>query len=90
MRKFIEIIKIFLLIVYIVKQKQKMFVKFIKIFYGFSKFSENRIFEILIIYKPSQGPCEVPYKIWARSVQPFYRLLDGNRQTNRQANFFFN
>ena len=47
----------------------------------FSTFNENRIvsckfFEIFIIYKPSLGTCEVPHKIWARSVQPFWRLLN--------------
>ena len=27
-----------------------------------------------------------PTKIWARSVQPFWRLLDANKQTDRQTN----
>ena len=34
-------------------------------------FSWRLIFEILIIHKPSLGSCEVPLKMWARSVQPF-------------------
>jgi len=29
------------------------------------KFYWRQIFEILIIYKPSLEPCEIPYKIWA-------------------------
>ena len=50
------------------------------------KFYENQhfrrqIFQILSILKPSLGSCEVPHKIWARLVQPFWRLLT---QTNRQ------
>jgi len=27
---------------------------------------------------------DVPQKIWARSVQPFWRLLDTNKQTDKQ------
>ena len=30
------------------------------------------------------GSCEVPHKIWVRSVQPFCRLLNKNGQTNKQ------
>ena len=51
---------------------------------NFQKFNENQIFEILIIHKPSLGPREVPHKIWARLVQPFGRLLDTNKQTDKQ------
>ena len=29
------------------------------------------------------GSREVPYKIWARSVQPFQRLLDTNGQADK-------
>ena len=32
--------------------------------------------KILNICNPSLGTCEVPHKIWARSAQPFWRLLD--------------
>ena len=35
-----------------------------------------------MILKPSLGSLDVPQKIWARSVQPFCRLLDTNRQTD--------
>jgi len=42
------------------------------------------MFEILIIHKPSLGSCEVPQQIWARLVQPFWRLLDTNKQTDTQ------
>ena len=38
----------------------------------------------MIIHKPSLGSLDVPQKIWARSVQPFWRLLDSNRQTDKQ------
>ena len=44
----------------------------------------RQIFKISIIHKPSLLSHDVPQKIWARSVQPFWRLLDTNRQTNRQ------
>ena len=33
---------------------------------------------------PFMGSREIPQKIWARSVQSFWRLLDTNRQTNKQ------
>jgi len=80
------------LFVYIVKQNKK--------FRGFSQkisrifkilknlmtieFWWRQIFEILIIDKPSLESLDVPQKIWARSVQLFWRLLDTNRQTDRQ------
>ena len=44
----------------------------------------RQIFEILMIHKPSRETPDVPRKIWARSVQPFWRFLDTNRQTDRQ------
>ena len=46
----------------------------------------RQIFEILIIYKPSPWSHVVPQKIWARSVQPCWPLLDTNKQANRQTN----
>jgi len=49
------------------------------------KFCWRQIFEILIIHKPSLGSRVVPHKIWSRSVQPFCRLLNTNKQTPRQA-----
>ena len=70
------IVNIFSLYVYIVKQKQKMFADFINKFREFSKFNDN--------FWSFMGTCEVPHKMWARSVQPFWRLLDTNRQTNKQ------
>jgi len=39
---------------------------------------------IFIIHKPSLWPRDVPQKIWARSFQPFWRLLDTNKQTDTQ------
>ena len=61
------------------KTKQKSF----KIFKNLMKieFWWSQIFEILIIHKPFLGPREVPHKIWAWSVQPFW--LDTNRQTDK-------
>ena len=44
-----------------------------------------------IVHKHSLGSCEVPQKSWARSVQPFWLLLDTkkpDRQTNRQASIY--
>jgi len=38
----------------------------------------------LQVHKPSLGSSKVPHKIWTRSVQPFWRLLDTNKQTNTQ------
>ena len=43
----------------------------------------------MIIYKPSLGSREVPQKIMARSVQPLWRLLDTNKQTDRQAKYIY-
>ena len=39
---------------------------------------------IFIIHKPSLWSRDVPQKIRARSVQPFWRLLDTNKQTPKQ------
>jgi len=69
------------------KTKQtKKFADFNKTFRRFSKFSKiefwwRQIFKISIFHKPSLGSLDVPQKIWIRSVQPFWRLLDTNRQT---------
>ena len=35
------------------------------------------------------GHTEVPHKIWTRSVQPFCRLLDTNKQTDTHAKFVY-
>ena len=79
-------------------KKKKNFADFQKKIREFSKFSKidfwwRQIFENLIIHKPSLGSRDVPQKIWARSVQPFWRLLDTNgqtdRQTDRQAKFIY-
>ena len=43
-----------------------------------------RWFQNSIIHKPVLGSREVPNKIWARSVQPFWRLLDTNKQIPTQ------
>ena len=65
----------FFFIVNIVKQKTRGFYKI--------KFCWRQIFEIRIIYKPSFGTCDVPQKMWARSVQPFRRLLDINKHPDK-------
>ena len=49
-----------------------------------SNFEGGKFLENLIIHKPSLGSCDDPQKIWARSVQPFSRLLDTNGQTDKQ------
>ena len=49
------------------------------------EFCWMQIFKVLIIYKHSLGTCEVRHKNFARSVQPFWRLLDKKEQTDRQA-----
>ena len=56
------------LFVYIIKQEQK----------------SSRWRLIWIIRKPSVGSCEVPNKICARSVRPFLRLLNIDKQPNTQ------
>ena len=72
------------LFVHIIKQKQA---KNVVDFKTFSKieFCWRQIFENSIIHKPSLGPREVPHKIWARSVLPFWRLLETNKQTDKQS-----
>ena len=40
----------------------------------------------MIIHEPYLRPHEVPQKMWARLVQPFWRLLD-TKKTDRQAKF---
>ena len=40
-------------------------------------------------HRPSLRSRDVPQKIWARSVKPFWRLLDTNKQTPRQAKFIY-
>ena len=53
-----------------------------------SKNFGDNIFVILSIHKPSLSSCQFQHKIWARSVQPFWRLLDTNKQTNTQTSIF--
>ena len=38
----------------------------------------------LLYFYYSLGLCEVPHKIWAQSVQPFWRFKDTSRHKNRQ------
>ena len=45
----------------------------------------RKLFVILSIHNPSLRSCEVPNKIWAESVQPFWRLLDTKGKTDRKA-----
>ena len=68
-------------LVYIVKQNKKISRILTKNFVNFQiEFWWRQIYEILIIHKPSLGPREVPRKIWAWSIQPFWRL-DTNKPT---------
>ena len=48
-------------------------------------FVGNNLLKFWLSIKPSLGLCEVPQKIWARSVQPFWRLFDTNKQTDKQS-----
>ena len=54
------------------------------IFFTKLKTFKTHFFKIFIIYKPSLWSCDVTQKIWAQSVQPFWRLLDTNKQTPKQ------
>ncbi len=54
------------------------------------EFCWRQFFEILIIQKPSLGPHDVPHKIWAWSVQLFWRHFwkqTDRRQIDRQAKY---
>jgi len=35
------------------------------------------------------GSCEVPHKIWVRSVEPFLSLLNTNKQTSKPPIYYF-
>ena len=75
-----------------VKNKNKKVCEFHNIFSRIFKILQKiknfwtQIFKILIIPKPSLGLSKVGHKIWARSVQSFWRLFDISKQTNRQTN----
>ena len=43
----------------------------------------RQIFKNLFIHKPSLRWRDVPQKIWARSVKPFWRLLDTKKKTDK-------
>ena len=79
-----------IIFVHIVKQKLNKVRRFYKKNYvDFKnlleiKFCWRQIFKILIFHKPSLGSCDVSHKIWTWSVQPFWCLLDTNKQTDRQ------
>ena len=51
-----------------------------------SNFVPGKFFFNSIIHKPFLGSREVSQKIWAQTVKPFWRLLDANKQTNKQTN----
>ena len=77
-------------IFFLFKTKKKKFCRVLKKIRGFSRIFKkflnllNTFFKTFINQKPSLWSRDVPQKIWARSVQPFWRLLNTNRQTNRQ------
>ena len=63
----------------------------------FSEIFKNNLFfsvknsSTLAVHQSSLGLCdsELPYKIGARLVQPFWRLLDANKQTDNQIYMVF-
>ena len=65
----------------LLKKKSRIF-KNLNFFTKLKTFKTH--FFIFIIHKPSLWSRDVPQQIWARSVQPFWRLLDTNKQTNKQ------
>ena len=81
------------LLVYIGKQKtNKISRNLWKKFHGFSKFSKNRILletHFWKFNKPFLRSRVVPLKIWARTVQPSWRFLVTNGQTDRQAKIMY-
>ena len=60
----------------------KKVIGFEKKFRWFSKSNENRI--LAANFGNFDHSCKVTHKIWAWSVQPFWRLLDTNKQTDKQ------
>ena len=75
-------------------EKNSRIFKILNFFYKNKKLLNTIFFKIFIIRKPSLWSRDVPQKNWARSVQPFWRLLDTNRQktdkqTDRQAKFIY-
>ena len=52
------------------------------------EFCWRLIFLILIIHKLSLGTCEVPQKMLAQSVEPFWRLQT-NKKTPKQAKYIY-
>ena len=70
---------------YIMKKTNKKSSRIYKKFVDFQtfmliEFCYKQIFEILIIHKSPLGSRYVPHKIWSRLVQPFWHLLDTDRQ----------
>ena len=67
------------------KTKKKKMLRIFKnlIFFTILKTFKTHFYFIFIIYKPSLWSRDVPQKIWARSFQPFWRLLDTNIQTDK-------
>jgi len=61
---------------------------------GFLKFYQNNKYWKQIFCNSEHlftflWACELPNKFWAWSVQPLWRLLDTNKQTNTQAKYIF-
>ena len=74
-----------------IKQQDK-FLRIYHFFNEFSKFHKHQtfletIFVLLSIHSPLLVSCEVPQKIWAHSVQPFWCLSVANKQTDKQREF---
>ena len=58
----------------------------IALFSFFVEFKQSFFLAIFLqIHKPSHGNPVSCHKIWAQSVQPFRRLLDTNKQADKQS-----
>ena len=78
------------LVVQIVRQKQTKKFADLKKIRGFSKFHENRIFEILILYKPSLGLCLTKNLCpICSAVLSFIGHKQTNKQTDTQAKYSY-
>jgi len=50
-------------------------------------FVRGKFLKIWLSINRTLGSRKAPHKIWSQSVQPFWRLLDTNKQTDRQAKY---
>ena len=77
-------------IVYILKQKQTKISRILNIFllilYNFqnSTFERGKFLKIRSSINLPWGHVRSNKKMWAQSVQPFWRLMDNSKQTNKK------